>query len=228
MKAGRHLSRHVGALALAFGFFLGSAPAAFATDLTDLLRPAFVYAPGVLPAFSTEPRAPVPPPRPPITSGDLADYVEDGYLPTASRIQLAARERLCLAQAVYFESRGEPEAGQWAVAQVVLNRAEDGRYPSNICGVVFQGASLGSNCQFSFACDGRSDVGGTGNRITRESWLKANLIAFEAYKRYLEGETFGDLPSSTLFFHARRVSPQWASSYRQVASIGEHIFYAGL
>jgi spore germination cell wall hydrolase CwlJ-like protein len=217
----------MGVLALALGFAALSAPAS-ALDLTDLLSPALIAAPGDFPSFSDAPRAPVPPPRPPITEGDLASYIAHGYMPTASRVELAQRERLCLAQAVYFESRGEPEAGQWAVAQVILNRALDGRYPSNICGVVFQGASLGSNCQFSFACDGRSDIGGNGNRITRESWLKANLIALEAYKRYLEGEVVGELPNSTLFFHARRVSPQWASSYRQVASIGEHIFYAGL
>ncbi|MEX0628925.1 MAG: cell wall hydrolase [Cucumibacter sp.] len=217
-------------LALAFGFLLTSAPAGFALDLSGLLTPELLadYAQGYVPTFMREAPAPVPPPRPAISSSELAAYVDRGYIPTGQRVEFAARERLCLAQAVYFEARGEPEDGQWAVAQVILNRVAHTQYPDEICDVVFQGASHRGNCQFSFACDGRSDRGGVGNRIVRESWVKANLIASEAYRRFLEHQPLDELPASALFFHARRVSPEWASSYRQVASIGEHIFYAGL
>ena len=64
----------------------------------------------------------------------------------------------CLAEAIYFESRGEPLAGQIAVAEVVLNRVDDRRYPKTVCGVTKQGVGGGRGCQFSYACDGRSDA----------------------------------------------------------------------
>ena len=64
----------------------------------------------------------------------------------------------CLAQAIYFESRGEPLDGQVAVAEVVLNRVHDRRFPSTVCGVTTQGVGSGRGCQFSYACDGNSDV----------------------------------------------------------------------
>ena len=64
----------------------------------------------------------------------------------------------CLAQAIYFEARSESELGQLAVATVILNRAKAEHYPSSICGVVYQGASPLNGCQFSFACDGQSNL----------------------------------------------------------------------
>ena len=67
-------------------------------------------------------------------------------------------ERRCLAEAIYFESRGEPLEGQVAVAEVVLNRVDDRQFPQTVCGVTNQGAGSGRGCQFSYACDGRSDV----------------------------------------------------------------------
>lgn len=219
-------------VAVAFGFGLAAAPAAApAGEFADLLTPELLadYALGYTPTFVRLERAPTPPPRPAISAAELERYVARGYQPTEARRQLAAHERLCLAQAVYFEARGEPEAGQWAIARVVLNRVAHDNYPGQVCDVVFQGASQRGHCQFSFACDGRSDVGGNGNRIVRESWVKANLIAEEAYRRYLQDQpSVGELPASTLFFHARRVSPGWATAYQPVARIGAHVFYAGL
>ncbi len=219
-------------VAAVIGAGLAAAPAAApAGEFAALLTPELLadYATGYTPTFVRLERAPTPPPRPAITAAELQRYVANGYQPTQARRELTARERLCLAQAVYFEARGEPEAGQWAIARVVLNRVANGNYPGHVCDVVFQGASRRGHCQFSFACDGRSDVGGNGNRIVRESWVKANLIADEAYRRYLQDRpAVGELPASTLFFHARRVSPSWASAYQPVASIGAHVFYAGL
>jgi hypothetical protein len=202
-----------------------------ALDVSVLLTEEILsgYAQTYTPSFVRAAAVPVPPARPAITPGALEHYIDRGYTPTAERVELAGRERRCLAQAIYFEARGEPEEGQWAVAQVILNRVAHRNYPNAICDVVFQGAALGRrHCQFSFACDGRSDQGGNGNRIVRESWVKANLIASAAYRKHLENQTLNEMPASTVFYHARRVSPQWASAYRPVASIGEHIFYAGL
>ena len=93
----------------------------------------------------------------------------------------AAREKKCLAEAIYFEARSEPEEGQAAVAQVVLNRVSSGLYPSTICGVVYQNRHHYHACQFSFACEGRS------LRITEpDAWSTAVRIADEV----TEGKTY--------------------------------------
>lgn len=76
------------------------------------------------------------------------------------------------------------------------------------------------SCQFSFACDGKS-TWWQGNRLVRESWVKANLIAFAAFKQYQAGgDTPDALPSTALFYHAKRVNPNWADSFKLVATIG--------
>jgi len=126
------------------------------------------------------------------------------------------REKRCLAEAVYFEARSEPEAGQAAVAQVVLNRVQSGLYPSSVCGVVFQNRHHYKACQFSFACEGRS------LRITeRESWERAVRVADEV----MAGRTYiSDVGRST-HYHANYVKPRWARSLTRMDVIGRHIFY---
>ncbi|WP_439651990.1 cell wall hydrolase [Pelagibacterium xiamenense] len=155
----------------------------------------------------------------------LAEYVATSFVPTEERKEIAAAERYCLAQAVYHESRGEPEEGQWAVASVILNRVESARYPDSVCGVVFQNAHMRNRCQFSFACDGRPDDGGYGNIIDRQSWVKSHVIALAAYDQFLEGDTPAEGLETAMHFHTTSVSPSWASAYAQVAAIGNHIFY---
>ncbi len=157
----------------------------------------------------------------------LSAYAATGYVPTKERVAAAREERGCLAQAIYHEARGEPEKGQWAVANVVLNRVASVRYPGTICGVVFQNAGGARfRCQFTFACDGRPDSGGSGNRIVREAWVRANVIALAAFKRYQKGDRLDTLPRTTLFYHTTDVRPSWSSAYRAVAEIGRHIFYS--
>lgn len=128
----------------------------------------------------------------------------------------AAREERCLAEAIYFEARSEPEAGQAAVAQVVLNRVKSGLYPSSICGVVYQNRHRHLRCQFTFACEGKS------LRITEpEPWRTAVRIASEV----LEGRTFlADVGGST-HYHATYVRPRWAKRLKKMDKIGTHIFY---
>jgi spore germination cell wall hydrolase CwlJ-like protein len=125
-------------------------------------------------------------------------------------------EKKCLAEAIYFEARSEPEEGQAAVAQVVLNRVSSGLYPPTICGVVYQNRSHYHACQFSFACEGRS------LRITdAESWRTATRIAEEvsAGRTYL-----ADVGGST-HYHANYVRPAWARRLEKMDVIGHHIFY---
>ncbi|PKP78121.1 MAG: cell wall hydrolase [Alphaproteobacteria bacterium HGW-Alphaproteobacteria-3] len=126
-------------------------------------------------------------------------------------------ERRCLAAGIYFEARGEATEGQLAVARVILNRVGSEHYPDSICGVVYQGASRQSGCQFSFTCDKRLSK----KPGERRAWAKALRTA--------EYVTMGRLDDTTvapaMFYHADYVQPYWASSMVQVAKIGRHIFY---
>jgi spore germination cell wall hydrolase CwlJ-like protein len=121
-------------------------------------------------------------------------------------------EQECLANAVYFEARGEPLRGQLAVAEVVMNRAASGRYPSSLCGVVAQPA------QFSFVHRGRMP---RADRAS-EAWRRAVGVARVA----AEGMAPRLLPTSCLWYHANYVSPSWGRRLAQSARIGLHIFYS--
>ncbi len=165
--------------------------------------------------------------RPKLTDAVLSAYVASGYVSTSERVARMQDERRCLATAIYHEARGEPESGQWAVADVIFNRVDSDRYPSSICGVVYQNADQGKyHCQFTFACDGKPDEGGIGNRIVRESWIRAYMIAEAALMQRQTGTHTATLPKTALFYHTQSVQPAWADKLRRVASIGSHVFYA--
>ena len=117
-------------------------------------------------------------------------------------------ELRCLAGAVYFESRGESLAGQLAVAHVVLNRANSGRFPRSLCGVVHQPS------QFSFVRGGKMPA----IRESSTLWSNAVAIAQIAQKRSWKSQAPG-----ALYFHARHVSPGWRKT--RIAQIDNHIFY---
>lgn len=152
----------------------------------------------------------------------LAAYAADKFVPTIRKVKLADDERNCLTAAIYHEARGESEEGQWAVANVIINRAFSGRFPTTICGVVYQNAGKGRNqCQFSFACDGRSDVG-----RERRAWNRSMEIADAAFAEFQQGKRPGVIPKSALFYHTTAVAPSWSSTFNRVAAIGAHIFYA--
>ncbi len=127
-----------------------------------------------------------------------------------------AAEQKCLAEAIYFEARSEPEAGQAAVAQVVLNRVKSGLYPTSVCGVVYQNRSHYMACQFSFACEGKS------LRITEpQYWNQAVRIA----KAVTEGKTYLAGVGSATHYHANYVKPTWSRRLKRTDKIGTHIFY---
>jgi spore germination cell wall hydrolase CwlJ-like protein len=129
-----------------------------------------------------------------------------------------ASELKCLATAIYFEARGEPEEGQLAVAQVVLNRVKNPTYPNTICGVVYQNKTKRNRCQFSFACDGRAD------RVTDKSaWAEAEDLARRSVEE--QKATFIEEVGSATHYHATYVRPRWASRMTQTDKIGRHIFY---
>ena len=128
----------------------------------------------------------------------------------------AKDEEHCLAQAIYFEARSEPEEGMAAVAQVVLNRVKSGLYADSVCGVVFQNSQRYKACQFSFTCEGKS------LRVTElDLWQTALRVAREV----TEGKTWiADVGAST-HYHANYVHPDWASRLKRMDKIGHHIFY---
>ncbi|MGB3472346.1 MAG: cell wall hydrolase [Erythrobacter sp.] len=116
----------------------------------------------------------------------------------------------CLAGAVYFESRGEKLAGQLAVAQVIINRAEDNRFPASYCGVVYQRA------QFSFVKNGRMP----NVRASSGAWRRAKAIAKIAHEGMWESEA-----EDAVYFHAKYVRPSWSRRKTRTAQIDTHIFY---
>lgn len=121
----------------------------------------------------------------------------------------------CLTQAIYYEARNESEEGQAAVAEVVLNRAHSGRYPRDVCQVVYQRNTR--TCQFTFTCDG--SIGRSAINMT--AWRRAERIARDVYA----GESKSLLPRSSVNYHANYVRPTWSRRLARVRQIGAHIFY---
>ncbi|MEZ5912600.1 MAG: cell wall hydrolase [Paracoccaceae bacterium] len=122
----------------------------------------------------------------------------------------------CLATALYFEARGETVEGQFAVAEVILNRVDSARYPDTVCGVIGQGASSNrGSCQFSFACDGRPEV-----IREKSAFAQVGKIA----QLMLDGAPRA-LTGGATHFHTLNVRPLWARKFPQTASIGAHLFY---
>lgn len=134
------------------------------------------------------------------------------YIPEA---ELAKAEQ-CLAEAIYFEARGEPREGQYAVAQVVMNRVRSGYYPSDVCGVVYQNRNRLNACQFSFACDRIPD------RVTnKHAWNIATAIARDVTRG---GAWLPEIGDAT-HYHATYVRPNWLRDMVKEDRIGRHIFY---
>ena len=134
----------------------------------------------------------------------------EGDVARLAAVETTGAEEDCLANAVYFEARGESLEGQLAVAEVVLNRARSGRYPATWCGVVTQHA------QFSFV---RGGVIPAANR-TSEAWRRAVAIA-----KLAQQGTNRMLASNVLWYHANYVSPSWGRRLARTSVIGAHIFY---
>jgi spore germination cell wall hydrolase CwlJ-like protein len=141
-------------------------------------------------------------------------------LTPAERLKLAGKDRAkaekCLADAVYFESRGEPVRGQIAVAQVVMNRVFSGYYPGTVCGTVYQNKHRRLACQFTFACDGIRDT------VTDpQAWLRATRIARDV----LDGKYWVPEVNRATHYHAYWVRPRWVREMKRLYKFGVHTFY---
>lgn len=131
-------------------------------------------------------------------------------------------QHYCMALNIYYEARGSNLADQAGVANVVMNRVNDRRYPATICEVVKQGlqnadGSMKRNkCQFSWYCDGKSDRPGN-----PDLWIEAQMLAWQV----IEDGKYRGLTEGATHYHATYVSPRWARELQLVGRIGAHIFY---
>jgi Cell Wall Hydrolase len=132
---------------------------------------------------------------------------------------IAARllaEHQCLAQAIYYETRGNTDDGQKAVVEVIFNRIKSGRYGSSICGVVYQGATTG-HCQFSWVC-----TGAVARAREPKEWHRAEELA----ARVLTGEDqLDNLTQGAVGFHATSIQPNWGGQFVKTVEIGGQVFY---
>ncbi|MBF9047558.1 cell wall hydrolase [Rhodobacterales bacterium LSUCC0031] len=146
----------------------------------------------------------------------------DGASHVMSARQLDAMPRVrgnrqwrCMTEAIYFEARGEEIPGQYAVAEVILNRVDHANYPNRICDVVNQGTGRRYACQFTYTCDGIPEV------VTdQRAWDRAGKIA-----RIMMDGAPRNLTAGATHYHADYVNPRWARVYPRTARYGTHIFY---
>lgn len=147
--------------------------------------------------------------------------VSDARAQTLDTKTEADKELRCLALNIYFEARGEPPEGQWAVAMVTMNRVQHRHYPSSVCGVVWQPR------QFSWTHDGKSD-----QPRDKRAWYLAQKIANFVRQRFwkLPERTRGalDLTRGALHFYAPQLaSPYWVKAHTVTREIGRHVFLSG-
>lgn len=121
----------------------------------------------------------------------------------------------CMTEALYFEARGESTEGQFAVAEVILNRAESRRFPNTVCKVINQGTGKKHRCQFSYTCDGLLET--MDDRKAFERMGKIAHIMLDNGPR--------DLTDGATFYHAKYVNPSWARQFTRTATVGKHHFY---
>lgn len=121
----------------------------------------------------------------------------------------------CLAEALYFEARGETVKGQFAVAEVIMNRVRSSRFPDSLCGVINQGTGRKYQCQFTYTCDGHDEV-----IAEKQAYLRVSKIARAA----IDGMG-GDLTDGATYYHTTAVSPNWSRTFKRTAQIGVHLFY---
>lgn len=121
----------------------------------------------------------------------------------------------CLAEALYFEARGETVKGQFAVAEVISNRVRSSRFPNTYCGVINQGTGRKYQCQFTYTCDGRAEVIAEPRAYTRVAKVARAAIDGKA----------PEITDGATFYHTTAVRPSWARKFTQTARFGVHLFY---
>jgi spore germination cell wall hydrolase CwlJ-like protein len=200
------------ALAGAFLLTLATAGAAMAlnphTDQAQKLRSSVVQVADIAPAMpASTPVAPLP-------------VLVNAPSPRDLALAKVLNEQSCLAEAMYYEARGEGVEGEEAIAEVIFNRMHAAGYPRSICGVVYEGAELTHGCQFSFTCNGEMD-----RPKSFGPWLRARVLAARILAGYVQ---LGNSTGGATSFHASEVEPDWADQMDRTVQIGNHLFYRPL
>ncbi|WP_157879262.1 cell wall hydrolase [Pararhodospirillum photometricum] len=149
--------------------------------------------------------------------GGRAELPQDIRIAPGSLV-VSRQDMLCLALNDYWEARGESLRGRVAVAQVVLNRARDPRFPKTLCEVIADERGSGLHgCQFSWFCDGRSDV-----PTDTAAWRSSVLLALSVLRR---DNAINDPSGGAIWYHNTKVRPDWSRRVERTVRIGGHIFY---
>ena len=153
---------------------------------------------------------------PPVRTGETGDFRYDGaWLSSLPKAEGDADWR-CLSEALYFEARGETIRGQFAVAEVIMNRVDSAEYPDTLCGVINQGTGRKYQCQFTSTCDGRKEV-----IAEPRAWTRVGKVA----KLIMDGTAPRGLTRGATHYHTTAVRPRWARVFPKTATIGVHHFY---
>ncbi len=144
----------------------------------------------------------------------MADKMTKKYLDTLP-VATGGDSWSCLSEALYFEARGERIKGIFGVAEVILNRVDDPRYPDTVCAVVNQGTGERYRCQFTYTCDGQPET-------IREprAFQKVAKVA----RIMLDGAP-RTLTNGATHYHTKSVSPNWSNVFPRTTTIGYHHFY---
>ncbi len=121
----------------------------------------------------------------------------------------------CLSEALYFEARGESVKGQFAVAEVILNRVDSANFPNSVCGVIRQGTGRKYQCQFTYTCDGHDEV-----VHEKQAWARVAKIS-----RIMIDGAARTLTKGATHYHTKAVNPRWARVFPRTTTIGVHHFY---
>ncbi len=218
--------------ALLAAAMLGRAVAHTTLTLEPQAHAHAALTPALAPAPQAAPAVAAPPTPPPQTFRQMTPQEAQAFNasipfsdlpnPAAAAFKLDVADAIdhtralnCLTMAVYYEAANEPDQGQAAVAQVVLNRLRNPLFPKTVCGVVLQGSTLPTGCQFTFTCDGS-----LGRPPSPAGWLRAQRVAERALDGYVE-KSVGE----ATHYHTIWVAPYWQSSVVKLTRIGAHIFY---
>lgn len=159
----------------------------------------------------------------------VAPPFDENGAPLAKLSTVDYKQISCLAQNMYHEARGQVDEGIEAVGLVTINRMRSSKFPSTICGVVYQAqykpvekggklVPLINKCHFSWYCDGKSD-----KILNKKMWEK---VYDQAVHLYLKQNTIKDITHGATYYHATYVHPYWAVSFKKTVKIQDHIFYA--
>ncbi len=145
---------------------------------------------------------------------DAANPLNEAWADDLPMPEKVDKKHECLAEAIYFEARGESVHGQIAVAEVILNRRAHPGFPDSVCGVIYQGSDSGNACQFSYACDDMPEDFNESDAYERSLRLAAMVLRSEAW----------DFTRGAIYYHTHAVSPDWAKQMKVLADIGNHLF----